>query len=171
MCHRSAVRWRISFYCTFLATMGRHTYSIRIEKKTFINKRCRRCMPAHRLRANASARATRTPTRRAAHQRVRRAALTRTLACVHLRLPRCQAIPFCILLLQHMHSHITTSTIISTTADAAHGSGPWPSSSAQKRGGKNSSSGPANRPTNTHTPLRRKAGAVIPPQHSSSPLR
>ena len=83
------------------------TYTVK-EKKNFINKQCRRSMPAHRLRANASARATRKPTRRAAHQRVRRAALTHVLACVHLSLHRCRAFPFCASLLQPMHSHTTT---------------------------------------------------------------
>ena len=57
-------------------------------------------MPAPRRRAIASARAMRIPVHRTAHQRVRRDALTHTLAGVHLRLPRCFTIPFCALLLQ-----------------------------------------------------------------------
>ena len=76
-------------------------------------------MPALRLRAIASARAMRIPTHRTAHQRVRRDALTRTLAGVHLRLPHSCTIPFCALLLQHLHSHITTPTFQPTTTDAA----------------------------------------------------
>ena len=46
-------------------------------------------MPALRLRAIASARATRIPTHRDAHRRVRRDALTHTLARVHVHLPHC----------------------------------------------------------------------------------
>ena len=87
-------------------------------------------MPALRLRAIASARAMRIPTHRTAHQdqRVRRDALTRTLAGVHLRLPHSCTIPFCALLLQALHSHITTSTIHPTPTDATPCSRRRPSS-------------------------------------------
>ena len=78
-----------------------------------------RCMPAPRRRAIASTRAMRIPTHRTAHQRVRRDALTRTLAGVHLRLPHPCTIPFCALLLQHLHSHITTPTFQPKPTDAA----------------------------------------------------
>ena len=75
-------------------------------------------MPALRLRAIARARATRIPVHRTAHQRVRRDALTHTLAGVHLRPHRCCTIHFCVLLLLALHSHITTPTFQPTPTDA-----------------------------------------------------
>ena len=86
-------------------------------------------MPALRLRAIARARATRIPVRRTAHQRVRRDALTHTLAGVHLRLRRCRAIQLCDLLLQTLHSHTTTPTFQPTPTDATPRSRRRPSSS------------------------------------------
>ena len=94
-------------------------------------------MPALRPRAIASARATRIPVHRTAHQRVRRGALTHTLAGVHLRPHRCCTIHFCVLLLQALHSHITargSNALVMRDGSRAGGAALWRRSSPRRSG-------------------------------------